>query len=164
MIWIQDFLGVGLIAPILIVSIGLFIYNSASSTITDSISTLSTQEIEAFNNQFTSYEGTITGSKVKALMGRLIANADIYKDESEKVPQVYIDQLNEENLESMDVTYTEFDEDDISDYINNLAKIRNGVEIKHNYFVEFVYQSSGLVDYIQISYDPENPILDYYRR
>ena len=39
---------------ILIIAIGMFIYNSASSTITDSMSTLSTQEVDAFNNQFTS--------------------------------------------------------------------------------------------------------------
>ena len=157
-------LGASIIVPILIVSVGLFIYNSASTVIPDSISSLSTQEIDAFNNQFTPYEGTITGSNVKALMGRLIANADTYREESDKVPQVYIDQLNEENTEYMEVTYTEFDEDDTSDYINDLGKIRNSVELKHKYYVEINYQSSGLVDYIQISYDPENPILDYYHR
>ena len=63
----------------------------------------------------------------------------------------------------MEVTYTEFD-DDVSDYIDDLGKIRNRVETKHEYYVEINYQSSGLVDYIQISYDPENPISDFYHR
>lgn len=157
-------LGAGIVVPILIVSIGLFIYNSASTTIPDTISTLSTQEIDAFNNQFTAYEGTVTGSNVKALMGRLISNADTYRDEYDKVPQVYIDKISEENPEYMDVTYTEFDEGDVSNYIDGLGKIRNRVETKHEYYVEINYQSSGLVDYIQISYDPENPIWDYHYR
>ena len=78
---------------ILIIAIGMFIYNSASSTITDSLTSLSTQEVEAFNNQFSSYEGTQTGSNLKALMGRLIANADTYSEEPAKIPAIHIDQL-----------------------------------------------------------------------
>lgn len=74
---------------ILIIAIGMFIYNSAQSTITDSLTSMSTQEIDAFNNQFVSYEGSQTGSNIKALMGRLIGNADTYRDEPAKIP-VYI--------------------------------------------------------------------------
>lgn len=157
-------LSAGIIVPILIVSVGLFIYNSASTTISDSISSLSTQEVEAFNNQFTSYEGTQSGSNIKAVMGRLIGNADVYADEPSKVPQVYIDKIGEENPDSMDVTYSEIDNGDTTDYINDLGKIRNRVERNHTYYVEITYQSSGLIDYIQISYDPENPIWEYKYR
>ena len=132
-------LGAGIVVPILIVSIGLFIYNSASSTITDSISSLSTQEVEAFNNQFTSYEGKQTGSNVRALMGRLIANANTYSDECSKVPQVYINQMSEESSESMEVTYTESDDGDTNNYINDLGKIRNLIETKHEYYIEITY-------------------------
>ena len=59
---------------ILIIAIGMFIYNSAQSTITDSMTSLSTQEIDAFNNQFTSYEGKQTGTQVKAMISKLISN------------------------------------------------------------------------------------------
>lgn len=157
-------LGVGIVVPILVVSLGLFIYNSASNTIPDTISSLSTQEIETFNNQFTPYEGEQTGSNIKAVMGRLIGNADIYADEPSKVPQVYIDKISEENPYNMDVTYSELDNGDTTDYINDLGTIRNRVERNHNYFVEITYQSSGLIDYIQISYDSENPIWEYKYR
>ena len=157
-------LGVGIVVPIFVVSLGLFIYNSASNTIPDTISSLSTQEIETFNNQFTPYEGEQTGSNIKAVMGRLIGNADIYADEPSKVPQVYIDKISEENPYNMDVTYSELDNGDTIDYINDLGTIRNRLERNHNYFVEITYQSSGLIDYIQISYDPENPIWEYKYR
>lgn len=153
-----------IVTAVLTVSVGMFIFNSASSTITESTSTLSTMEIDAFNNQFVSYEGEQTGSNVKALIGRLIASANIYIDEPSKVPQVYIDKTNEENLDFIEATYSELDERDNLGYIEKLNEIRNGVETKHTYYVEFTFQDTGLIDYIQISYDPENPILMYKYR
>ncbi len=141
---------------ILIIAIGMFIYNSASSTITDSMSTLSTQEVDAFNNQFTSYEGKQTGSNVKALMGRLIGNANTYRDEPAKVPQVYVDQLSNTVQEVAEATFTLDDAGDPQTYITNLGTIRNRVETKHEYYVEMNYQDNGLIDYIVISYDATN--------
>ena len=140
---------------ILIIAIGMFIYNSAQSTITDSMTSLSTQEIDAFNNQFTSYEGAQTGSQVKALMGRLIGNADTYKDEPTRVPHVYIDKANASaSLNAVDVEYA--DSTDLSNYISKLGQIRNRVEAKHDYHVEATFQTNGLIDYLVISYDVDN--------
>ena len=79
---------------ILIIAIGMFIYNSAQSTITESLNSMSTQEIEAFNNQFSTYEGLQDGTQLKSLMVKLIANADTYKDENTKIPGVIIEQPN----------------------------------------------------------------------
>ena len=141
---------------ILIIAIGMFIYNSASSTITDSMSTLSTQEVDAFNNQFTSYEGKQTGSNVKALMGRLIGNANTYRDEPAKVPQVFVDQLSNTVQDEAEATFTLENAGDPQDYITELGTIRNRVETKHEYYVEMNYQDNGLIDYIVISYDATN--------
>lgn len=138
---------------ILIIAIGMFIFNSASSTITDSMTSLSTQEIDAFNNQFTSYEGRQTGSNVKALMGRLIGNADTYRDEPAKVPQVFINQLSNTVQNNVDASFSLDDAGDPQEYITNLGTIRNRVETKHEYYVEINYQNNGLIDYIVISYD-----------
>lgn len=141
---------------ILIIAIGMFIYNSAQSTITDSMTSLSTQEIDAFNNQFLSYEGYQTGSNIKALMGRLIGNADTYRDEPAKVPQVYINQLSNTNKNNVDATFDLNDAGLPQNYINNLGTIRNRVETKHEYYVEMNFQDNGLIDYIVISYDATN--------
>ena len=144
---------------ILIIAIGMFIYNSASSTITDSMSTLSTQEVDAFNNQFTSYEGKQTGSNVKALIGRLIGNANTYRDEPAKVPQVFVDAVKNnaegENEVEVNATFTVDESGDPSEYISVLGKIRNRLETKHEYYVEISYQGNGLIDYITVSYNPE---------
>ena len=151
-------LGASIVVPILIVSIGLFIYNSASSSITESISSISTQEIDAFNNQFVSYEGEQSGSSVKTLLGRLIANARIYMDESTKIPQVYIDQVSDQMTVEMYATYTEGYDGDTTAYINVLNEIRTNIDNEKSYLIDITYQDSGLIDYIQISYDIENPI------
>ncbi len=147
-----------ILVAVLTVSIGMFVYNTSQSTISDSFSTISTQEIEAFNNQFTSYEGAITGSNVKALMGRLIANASTYEDEIEKIPGIVFEQLNEEEFIEQTVVDPFENENDYSNYITSLGTCRNIVETKHTYYVEITYQDTGLIDYIHISYDESNPI------
>ena len=136
---------------ILIIAIGMFIYNSASSTITDSITSLSTQEVEAFNNQFISYEGVQTGSNVKALMGRLIANADTYADEPAKIPAIHIDATRSDNSGAQDVVVATAG--DTQTYIDACGKIRNTVETKHEFYVAINYQQNGLIDYVWIVYD-----------
>lgn len=140
---------------ILIIAIGMFIYNSAQSTIQDSMTSMSTQEIDAFNNQFTGYEGSQTGSNVKALIGRLIANADTYRDEPAKVPQVYIDQISNTQRGCCEAVFNQTNAGDPQNYISVLGKIRNGVETKHEYWIEVNFQDNGIIDYIVISYNPE---------
>ena len=115
---------------------------------------MSTQEIEAFNNQFAGYEGVQSGSNIKALMGRLIGNADTYKDEPTRVPHVYINKANASgSLNAVDVKYNGTN---VSNYINALGQIRNRVEAKHDYYVEATFQANGLIDYLVISYDATN--------
>ena len=142
---------------ILIIAIGMYIYNSAESTVTDSMDNLSTQEIEAFNAQFTVYEGVQTGSELKALMGRLIANADTYAEEPAKQPYVYIERMNSNDW-GITARGCSSDEGNTLGYIQNLAQIKNKVDTKHEYKVEFSYQQNGLIDYITISYNPDNPM------
>ena len=137
---------------ILIIAIGMFIYNSAQSTITDSLTSMSTQEIDAFNNNFTSYEGAQTGSNIKALMGRLIGNADTYRDEPTKIPQVYVDRLSNTVNNSIDAQFNVEDAGNTTNYIQQLGTIRNRVETKHEYWVEVTFQDNGIIDYIVISY------------
>ena len=68
-----------ILLSILIIAIGMFIYTSSQSTINDSLTQMNTQEIEAFNSQFTIYDGAQTGAKLKSMCGTLIANANTYR-------------------------------------------------------------------------------------
>lgn len=140
-----------ILLSILIIAIGMFIYNSAQSTINDSITSFSTQEIEAFNNNFESYAGNCTGSNVKALITRLIANAKTYEDESEKIPCWFVDHMTAANAGAANVAPAASGSQ--QDYIDGLTESKNLVENKHTYWVSFSYQDNGLIDFVQVYYD-----------
>lgn len=147
---------------ILIIAIGMFIFNASQSTIVNSLSSLSTQEVEMFNNQFTVYTGIQNGTKIKALMGTLIANANTNKDEPSKIPGVFAEKLRVDDIDLYHAYVPEPGQP--KEYINMLGKIRNRVEKKHKYLIEVSYQDNGLIDYITISYYPENPDNTYSRK
>ena len=142
-----------ILLSILIIAIGIYIFNGANSTITDSMTSMSTQEIEAFNNQFLSYDGKQSGSNVKALIGRLIANANTYKEEPNKIPSIVT------TADGVDVgkneaskTYSCSATTEVSGYISNIGKIRNLVENKHEYKIQISFATTGLIDKITINY------------
>ena len=134
---------------ILIIAIGMFIFNAANDQITGAVTGMSKNQITAFNKTFLNYEGTCSGAQIKSLMGELIANADTYKDEATKIPAVYIDQVSGSNDDEYNVQAGS--NGNQADYINNLGTIRNRVDQKHEYYVEMSYQANGLIDYINIS-------------
>lgn len=144
-----------ILLSILIIAIGMSIYNSASSTINDSVGAMSTQEKDAFNNQFTSYEGAQTGSKVKALIGVLIANSNTYVDEVAKIPSLTVDG-GKMGVRDSAQNLTDAERPDqassTSDYVTNIGKIRNAAEEKHTYWVEMIYGTGGLISEIKIYY------------
>lgn len=138
--------------PILIIGIGMNVYNSAKSTIDESVSNMQQSEISAFNSTFEGYEGTQTGSQTKALIGDLIVNASTYEDEVSKIPGVTIvDKINKEGDSIEDAKKPE-ESDDVEEYKNNLTEIRNKLEDKHTYNIELEYEDE-LVNEIKISYE-----------
>lgn len=144
-----------ILLSILIIAIGMFIYTSSQSTINDSLTQMSTQEIEAFNSQFTIYGGKQTGSKLKSLMGTLIANANTYRDEPAKLPQVIIGQID--NANSKNCTTPKVNnggnETQLNGYVNAIGYIRNQLEGKHTYEVEFGYSNNGVLTSVTIHYE-----------
>ena len=144
-----------ILLSILIIAIGMFIFNGAKSTIENSMQSMSTQEVQAFNNEFTGFEGKQTGSNIKALLGTLIANANTYKDEPDKIPAVVFDKVSVgDNASPTSFVAKVPTAGDPTTYINEINKLRNKVEPKHTYWVTIPYQPNGLVDGAIISYDP----------
>lgn len=71
-----------ILLSILIISLGILIFSQAQDTI-NSIN-MSEQEIMAFNNKFTPYEGTgVRGSQVNALIQAVYSNNQSAKDNGE---------------------------------------------------------------------------------
>ena len=59
---------------ILLIAVGMMVFGGAQSNIEGSISSMSTQEVEAFNNQYLMYNGDQKGSSVKSMINKVIAN------------------------------------------------------------------------------------------
>ena len=148
-----------ILLSILIIAIGIFIFNGANSTITDSMTSMSTQEIEAFNNQLLSYDGKQSGSNVKALIGRLIANSNTYKDETNKIPKVKTSSngVSASKAEPSKV-YKVTNAGATTDYVTGLGNIRNNLEDKHEYTVQIRFNSTGLISEIGILYNSTDSI------
>ena len=55
------------IMTISIISTGMLIYNNSMDTVQDSMVEMEQREVEAFNNNFISFEGKQTGSSIRHL-------------------------------------------------------------------------------------------------
>ena len=75
---------------ILIIGVGMMIYNSAQGSIEGATSKISQQEIELFNSGFTQYEGNVSGSQVKSLISSVINNNNQYGENADNVPEKVI--------------------------------------------------------------------------
>ena len=126
-----------------------FLDNSSSSSIDSTIANMSTVEIEAFNAQFEGYSGKQPGSQISALLGRLIANANTYKDNANKVPKVVCENFNNQGY-NINVVFES--QEGSNTYIDDLISIKNKLENKHTYSVVFNYGVTGLIDTINIEY------------
>lgn len=58
---------------IMIIGIGMMIYQSASGTINNAMSSVDTIERDSFNNELIAYEGPQKGTQVKALITKIIS-------------------------------------------------------------------------------------------
>ena len=126
------------------------------------------QEIDNFNNQFISFKGAQNGINIKSLIARLIGNAEAYRNEPMKTPNVFIDKIKNDINENYQVNVEAIinidEQDSYNKYIEKLQNIKNNIENRHEYYVEFTFQDNGYLDYVIISYDPDNVAETKYRK
>ena len=136
-----------------------------TDTQTHGLTDMNTQEINAFNSNFTEYEGEQAGSQVKALIQKLIANSKTYTEEPKKIPSVkYITSEDDitkakdwqENDEGGKITsgVIEANAHGQNDYTKALSELSNGISAKHTYFIELnTNPDSLLINEVIIYYD-----------
>ena len=77
-----------ILLSILIIGMGMFIYNQAQDQIQKSAGQMSTEEINVHNAQFTSYVGERqSGAQVKQLLNKLAINAGKYGENDKDNPR-----------------------------------------------------------------------------
>ena len=77
-----------ILLSILIIAIGMYIYNSSQNSISEAGSQIDAQERQNFNQQWEMYEGKQSGSNVRALISKLASNAKANEDEDSRLPDL----------------------------------------------------------------------------
>ncbi len=113
---------------IMIIGVGMMIFNNAQGTIGGAASKMKQQEIDLFNNQFTNYEGSQSGSNVKALIGAVITNNSVATEEG-----------NEDKIVSFNGATDS----------SGLAAERTKIVSGKKYTVTITYNTAGLVHEIK---------------
>ncbi len=72
-----------ILLAILIISLGILIYNQAAGIVNSN--SMSDVEITQFNAQFTQYQGTQSGTSVRALLQEVLSNNMTQDDDDRKV-------------------------------------------------------------------------------
>ena len=125
---------------------------------------MSTYDIEGFNSTFSSYDGVQTGSSCKALIGRLISNANTYKEEPAKIPMVsyHSNMASEDENYCFSNFFCEVEEESkTEDYIQYLKLIAKYIDSKHKYFVLMTENTNGTIHGITINYDKEDAVENF---
>ena len=152
-----------ILLSILIIAIGMYIYNSSTNSIYSAGDQISAQDKEAFNSQWTSYEEAQPGSSVKSMISRLISNANANKAEKTKLPDLFFEPTDD--YEGVGEAAAPLVTSNINNTnIKGFNSARTMIESKHTYFVELHYSAdTSLVDAIYVHYSAPGDALDEAR-
>ena len=125
-------------------------YSCSSSSYTS----ISVQEINAFNGQFDSYKGKKLGLNVKALLSKLSANATAWMEVKDRIPEIKY-----EDKESLDFVYFQCEESDLTKRSYELKKYKDWINDKiekiidkATYNIELGYdESTKLINLVKIT-------------
>ena len=133
-----------ILLSILIIGMGMFIYNQAQDQIQKSAGQMSTEEINVHNSQFKVYEGDRqSGWQVKQLLNKLAINAGKYGEndkENPRKPKIELKGITTDKLKGDSNGYTASD-------VNAAAR---AILSASTYKVETDVDGSGLVNKIVI--------------
>lgn len=139
-----------ILLSILIIAIGMYIYNSSQNSIQTAGSQISAQEIQSFNQTWEMYEGTQTGSNIRALISKMSSNAKANEEEESRLPDLYYEATSAGN--GCEVTSTI---EDIN--IQGFNTARTSIQARHTYRVTLVTSSTtSLISGILITYNPDD--------
>lgn len=117
-----------ILLAILLISLGIMIFNQAQDTVTNS--GMTEAELTSFNNKFVKYEGKQKGTMVKSMIQEVKSNNANSSDSHNIVVKVKAD----ENGPLTETTDTK------------------DIDTKHTYTVSMVYDSSNRINEIDVEY------------
>lgn len=127
-----------------IIAVAMVVFNGVSDTITGGADSLSTQEIQAYNQEFTSYGGTKRGTLVRSLCDSVSAHNRMAEDPSRTIAIVF-------GSEATDPTPAPTEENATGTTTAEINAIKNQILSGRTYTVTFGYDAdSGLLTQIGI--------------
>lgn len=133
-----------ILVSIVIITLGVMIVTNVTDTINNS-SNLSEQEILAYNQPFQAYEGTRSGTQVKALFEKIRTHNNAYIDDKSKQIEI----VNGDATTKTTVSDTGFTSSDVSEAKKNILSGKT-------YKITLGYdENSGLI--IAVGYDDKKP-------
>ena len=135
-----------ILLSILIIAIGMYIYNSSQNSIATAGSQISSQEVQSFNQTWQMHEGEQTGTNVKSLISKLSANAKSNETEASRLIQ-----LESEYAEGSTPDKAEPEVGNIK--IADFNTARTHIQPRHTYYVELQQDGdTALINKIIIHY------------
>lgn len=138
-----------ILLSILIIAIGMYIYNSSTNSIQNAAGQISQQDISAFNNQLDMYSDRQVGTNVKALITTMASICKENAEEETKLPDLFLQPTADKaNVIKVQPTV----EDGTMQSAFNKAKAK--VEARHYYNVVVnTCPVTGLIDSVVIEYE-----------
>lgn len=158
-----------ILLSILIIAIGMYIYNSSTNSITNAAGQISQQDIQAFNNQFIMYEGKQVGTNVKALLTTIASICKENAEEETRLPDVHFKAKSSGDYSSYTTVATSLESKATMTGSESgeektqvaLNKVRTAIESRHYYTIEYqMCPETGLIDMVIIKYDAGDDVGD----
>lgn len=133
-----------ILLAIAIIGVAMAVFQGVSGTITGGAESLSTQEIQAYNQEFTTYEGQKRGTLVRNLCDSVSAHNRMAEDPSRTIAVIF-------GSAATDPTPAPTEEDAAGTTTAEINTVKNQILSGRTYNVSFGYDaSSGLVTQIGI--------------
>lgn len=137
-----------ILLSILIIAIGMYIYNSSQNSINQAATQISQQEVNAFNATFLMYEDKQIGTNVRSLINAMSSGASQNAEEESKLPDL-VYQAASASEDPTTVTSVVGDTQ-----ISAFNTARTAIQARHYYYVQFeLNATSGLIDKVIVSYE-----------
>ena len=120
-----------ILLSILLISLGIMIFNQAQDTVTNS--GMTEAELTSFNNKFLKYEGKQKGSRVKSMIQDVKSSNDNASDNHTIIVKLTGTEKSGKNVDSNDL------------------KTTSSIDNKHTYTVKMVYTANRITE-IDVAY------------
>ena len=136
-----------ILLSILIIAIGMYIYNSSQNTMQTAVTQISAQEIQSFNQTWEMYEGPQTGSNVKSLISKLSTGAKSNEEEESRLPDLYIEPTGSDDKKGVKSGVGAIN-------VTGFNKAKTAVQARHTYYVTLIQSAdTSLIAGIAVTYE-----------